>query len=472
LSIANVDKQSADLYDLVIQGGTLLSASETVQADLGIRDGVVAALGHNLQGAEVVDARGLLVLPGAVDPHVHLAMPAGATTSSDNWETGTIAAACGGTTTVIDFIEPGPGEALLDAFEKRRAEASDAAIDYGLHMTLTQAPDAGELSAVVAAGMPSFKTYTTYEGFRLDDATFLRVMQAVRDVGGLILVHAESDAITAWCRQALLMAGETGPQAHPRSRPAIAEGEAIARVLALAKVVGVPLYIVHISTALGATALAWAQAGGQLAYGETCPQYLLLTDEEYERPGFEGAKFVCAPPLRAARDNAALWEALAGGTLSTVGTDHCPFNYRGQKDLGRDSFPSIPGGLPGVESRLALLYTFGVRQGRISLNRWVEVCCTAPARLFGLYPRKGTLLPGADADVVLFDPEKRITLSQAVLHENVDYTPYEGLALHGYPVMALSRGHVVAQAAREGPLNFVGKKGHGQYLARALSLLR
>ena len=264
------------------------------------------------------------------------------------------------------------------------------------------------------------------------------------------------------------------PRYHPLSRPAGTEAEAVERALALAEVAGCPLYVVHLSTQRGAEAVARSRARGQRAYGETCPQYLLLTDAEYDRPGFEGAKFVCSPPLRKAEDNAALWRALAADEIQTAGTDHCPFFYAGQKDLGRrrgevtsplpaapplPTFAQIPGGMPGIEARLALLYTFGVGQGRLSLEHWVEICCTAPARIFGLYPRKGALIPGADADVVIFDPERAVILSRSILHENCDYTPYEGYRLRGYPVLTMLRGRVIA---RDG--EFVGEPGGGQFL--------
>jgi dihydropyrimidinase len=390
-------------------------------------------------------------------------MPAGAIKSSDDWHTGTVAAACGGTTTVIDFVEPEADETLIEAFQKRRAEAEgQAVIDYGLHMTLTKADDAtlAQVPDVVQAGMTSFKTYTTYEGFKLNDREFLRVMDRVRTAGGLVMVHAENDAIVRQATAALLDAGEIEPTAHPRSRPATAEVEAIHRLLALAEVTGARLYVVHISTAQGAELVAEAQrCPARHVYGETCPQYLLLTEEAYDQPGFEGAKYVCAPPLRTAVDNAVLWDALAANALQTVGTDHCPFFYESQKTLGRHDFSQIPSGLPSIEARFALLHTFGVRPGRITPNRWVELCCTAPAQIFDLAPRKGTLAPGADADIVLFDPEKRVTLSTEVLHEHVDYTPYAGLDLTGYPVATFVRGK---QVMRDG--KWLDREPQGHYL--------
>ncbi len=450
-------------FDLVIRGGTLVTAADTFRADLAVQGERIAAVGHGLQGRQTLDARGMLVIPGGVDPHVHLQMPAGATTSSDDWASGTAAAACGGTTTVLSFVEPKEGESLAAAFRARRAQAEgNAAVDYGLHMTLNAHP--GRLDAVpamVEAGMPSFKVYTTYGGMKRTDGELLAAMEAVRSAGGLVMAHCENDAICAHATQKLLAQGRTAPQDYPSSRPASAEAEAIARVLALAEAAGAPVYIVHVAPARGAEALAAARARGLDASGETCPQYVLLTDAEYGRPGFEGAKFVCAPPLRTPEDQAALWEALRRGELQTVGTDHCPFNYAGQKDLGRDDFTQIPGGLPGVEFRLALMYAAGVRAGRFGVNRWVELCSTAPARRFGLYPRKGSLSPGADADIVLFDPERTGVFSHKTQHENVDYTPYEGRALHGFPAVTLSRGAVVVRGG-----TFTGRHGHGRYLAR------
>jgi dihydropyrimidinase len=318
---------------------------------------------------------------------------------------------------------------------------------------------------VVTAGSISFKTYTTYDGFKLSDAELLAALEAVAAAGGMALVHAENDAIVSHLRARFLAEGRTEPRWHPRSRPAAAEGEAVERALALAETAGCPLYVVHVSTGRGRAAVARARERGQTAWGETCPQYLLLTDREYERPGFEGAKFVCSPPLRTEADGAALWDGLAAEQLSTIGTDHCPFFYAGQKDLGLapDDYPPfarIPGGLPGIESRLALVYAFGVARGLMSVERWVEVCCAAPAAIFGLAGRKGALQVGADADIVLFDPAREVTLSKALLHENCDYTPYEGLKLTGYPTLTMLRGKVIAQEGQ-----FVGERG-GRYLRR------
>ena len=467
------------ILDTVIRGGTLITPSGPVNADLGIAGGRIAAIGFDLVGERVIDATGKLVLPGAIDPHVHLQMPAGAVTSSDDWETGTIAAACGGTTTVIDFVEPEVvdvrrGEVtspLRTSLAARRAEAEGrAVIDFGLHMTLLDASPAtlAEIPSVVEAGCTSFKTYLTYAGFKLDDDAFIAALEAVGRAGGIALVHAENDAGIRYLQRKFLAEGRVEPRYHPRSRPAGTEAEAVERALALAEIAGCPLYVVHISTQRGAEAVSRARARGQTAIGETCPQYLLLTDAEYDRPGFDGAKFICSPPLRVAADNAALWAHLAANDLSTVGTDHCPFFYAGQKDLGAPDAPPpfnrIPGGMPGIESRLALLYTFGVAQGRLSLARWIDVCCAAPARLFGLAGRKGALTVDADADVVIFDPEREVMISRASLHENCDYSPYEGYQLKGYPVLTMLRGRVIA---RDG--EFVGGSGGGRFLVRDTS---
>jgi dihydropyrimidinase len=447
---------------LVVKNGTLVTASDTFKADVGINGEKIVAIGVNLPSEHTIDAEGKLVLPGAVDPHVHIEMPVGATRTSDDWESGTITAVCGGTTTVIDFIEAAPGESLMQALESRRKLADGHTVtDYALHMTLTNDHPETLLQVpeIVEAGCSSFKTYLTYEGFALSDSAFLHVLETVDAAGGMVMVHAENDAIIAHCKQQLLAQGKIAPRYHALARPAVSEAEAIQRAIALAEVTGACLYIVHVSTATGAAFIRSARERGLKVYGETCPQYLLLNDNELDRPNFEGAKFVCSPPLRKATDQQALWRALAEDGLQTVGTDHCSFNFQDQKKLGRDSFADIPGGLPGIESRLALLYTFGVLQKQISLNRWVEVCCTNPARIFNLYPQKGTLAAGADADLVVFDPQRHLVLTHSLLHQDVDYTPYEGFPLQGYPVLTLTRGKVVFEKGQ-----FTGLKGSGRFL--------
>ena len=450
------------MLDLVITGGTVVTAEASARADVGVEAGRIAALGLGLHGRQTIDARGMLVLPGAVDEHVHLQMPVGEFCSSDDFYTGTVAAAHGGTTTLVDFAEPAPGQTLLEALEARRAEADPrVVVDYGLHMTLSRAGDEtlAQVPACIAAGSASFKLYMAYQGLRLDDEGLLRALAALREAGGRPLVHAENHHAIAYLTARALAAGRTGPAEHPRTRPAVMEAEAVHRLLALAHVAGAPLTLAHLSCALGLEEVRRARARGQAVWVETCPQYLLLDESEYERPGFEAAKFVMAPPPRTGADRAALWAGLASGEVDTVATDHCPFFFATQKVRGRDDFSRIPGGAPAVETRLPLLYTHGVCRGRLSPERWVEVCCTAPARRFGLAPRKGTLALGADADVVIFDPDRRVTLSAGTLHQNVDYTPYEGWQVQGYPRTVLSRGEVLVHDGQ-----FSGPPGRGQFL--------
>lgn len=451
------------MYDLVVKGGTVVNSTGIHNVDIGIQDGRIVELAPNLSGREQIVASGYLVIPGGVDPHVHLEIQAGTAFTSDTWETGSKAAALGGTTTVIDFVEPYyPSQPLLEAFQRRLAEAcGKSSVDFGFHMTLC---DAGEhtlsqVPAVIERGMRSFKVYTTYEGFHLEDPELLAVLRAVGEAGGMVMVHAESDAIVQDSIRRLQAAGRLSTADFPDSRPAVAEKEAIERTLTLAGYTGTPVYIVHISTSSGARAVASARARGQNAWGETCPQYLLLDDSRIETGGIEGAKYVCCPPLRSPEDNTFLWSALIDGMLHTIGTDHCAFNFQGQKDLGRESFLKIPPGLPGIELRLALIYSYGVKTRRISLNQWVDLCCASPARLFGLYPKKGALVPGADADIVLFDPEHPSTITQSCLHENVDYTPYEGMRLGGSVHTTILRGQVLVRN-RE----WVADAPQGEYL--------
>ena len=450
------------MYDLVINHGTLVTAEATVCADLAIANGRIAAIGKDLNGQDMLDATGMLVLPGAVDEHVHLQMPVGEFASSDDFYTGTVAAACGGTTCVVDFVEPESDEPWLEGLDRRQREARDkATIDYGFHMTVSRA-DAKTLAqvpAAITAGVSSFKLYMAYEGLRLDDGGLLAALAVLRDHGGRVLVHAENHHAIAYLTAQALAHGQTGPENHPLTRPDIMEAEAIHRLLALASITHTPLVLAHLSCALGLEEVRIARERGQTVWVETCPQYLLLDESAYRLPGFEGAKFVMAPPPRTELDRNALWAGLSSGEVNTVATDHCPFFFETQKTRGRGDFSRIPGGAPGIETRLALLYTHGVRTGRLTPERWVEVCCTAPARRFGLAPRKGTLAIGADADIVVFDPECQVTLSVGTLHQNVDYCPYEGWTVQGYPVTVFSRGEAVARGGE-----FIGRAGRGQFL--------
>ena len=451
------------IYDLVIRSGTLVTHTGISQGDIGIQGEKIAAIGPHLSGKDEISALGMLVLPGGVDLHVHLEMPTSTTVTSETWETGSKAAAYGGTTTVIDFVEPGyPGQPLMEAFSARMEQAiRKSAIDFCFHMTLCSA-DADtlrQIPEVIAGGMPTFKVYTTYPDFLLKDEELLAVFETVRKARGLTLVHAELDAIIQHAVSRLLQTGCVGVRYFPESRPAIAEEEAVERVIRFATYTSAPVYIVHVSSQLGVEAIARARKKKLAVWGETCPQYLLLDEACIKTTDFNGAKFVCSPPLRNPQDQKALWSALHEGILQTVGTDHCAFNFVGQKDLGKNSFPEIPSGLPGIESRLALLYTYGVKTGKITHQQWVDLCCASPARLFGLYPRKGALAPGSDADIMIFDPNHTGKITHSGLHENVDYSPYEGMVSEGKVWATLLRGKVLVMDGK-----WVGDRNDGIFI--------
>lgn len=455
--------------DLVIRDGTVVTADKTLVADVAVKDGRVAAIepsGHWPE-AETIEARGCLVFPGFVDAHVHFSLPVGGLVSTDDFRTGTVAAACGGTTTVLDFVHPARGQPLEEAVDQRRAEADGrAVVDYGLHVAITDASLArlAEIPALVQAGYTSFKLYTAYESVMLDDAGLLATLLALDEHSGFPLIHCENHGAALTLTQRLLAAGHTDPTAHPLARPPLAEAEATHRVLALAQLAGVPVCIAHLTCRESLVALQAARRMGQTAYAETCPQYLFLSDRDYDRPGFEGAKYVLSPPLRDPGNQGALWRALEDGLIQAVSTDHCPWDFVGQKDRGRDDFSRIPGGAPGVETRIPLLYSEGVGAGYLTLKQLAAVCAANPARLFGLYPRKGTIQVGSDADLVVLDPAWGRTISCSMLHQRVDYTPYEGWKVRGYPRVVVSRGRVVA---RDG--EFVGEVGAGHFLARGVS---
>ncbi len=448
-------------YDLVIKNGLVVTASARYAADIGVREGRIAAIADDLHGALELDARGCYVIPGGVDIHVHMQMPLGEDLiSADDFFTGTRAAAFGGTTAIIDFVEPEPDESLLQALAKRRAEADPrVVIDYGLHMTLgpAQMSRLDEAPAAYNMGCGSFKLYMAYD-FRLYDGQLMQAMEAVRDAGGWPVIHAENwDVITTLVRRNLA-AGRTSPHWHPRSRPAALEGEAAGRAIDIANYIKTPLHIFHVSCHSVVERISAARAAGWPISGETCPQYLFLTEDAYDTPGVEGTLPVCAPPLRPQKDQDALWLALARNDLQLVTTDHCPFT-RAQKARGQDDFSKIPGGVPAIEMRLAGVYQ-GVVRGVFSLNRWVELCSAAPARLAGLN-RKGDIAIGYDADLVIFDPERRVTLSTDFLHENVDWTPFEGLELQGWPRVTINRGEIIVQDGE-----FLAKAGRGRFVSR------
>jgi len=448
--------------DLVIRNGTLVTTAGVHPADVGIADGQIVALGEELKAESEIDATGCYVLPGAVDPHVHLQMPVGELISSDDFTSGTIAAAYGGTTTVIDFVEPKEGQPLPEALAARRAEADgQVAIDYSLHMTIPPWHAAHSealelLPEMVEEGIASFKLYQAYEGLRLDDAQLYTVLRAVAAVGGLPIIHCENGPVCERLQADALAVGHTAPRYHALTRPPRQEAEAVGRAIDLAALAGSPLYIVHVSCAEALARLAAARRRGEPVYGETCPQYLALTADMLDGP--YGERFVCSPPLRGQADQEALWNALAQGSLDVLATDHCPFTAA--EKAGSSVFTDIPGGLPSIEVRLSLAYSLGVLTGRLPLERWVEVCCTAPARIFGL-SRKGQLAPGFDADLVIFNSQTEVVLSVETLHEQVDWTPYEGLRVTGWPRDVLSRGRVIVRDRK-----FIGEPGWGFFVPR------
>ncbi len=448
--------------DCIVKHGTVVTAAGVMHADIGIKGEKIAAIGQNLEGDRVIDARGQYVFPGFVDAHVHLQMTVGDIVTGDDFASGTIAAACGGTTTVIDFTSNCRGDDLLEGVTARRAEADGhVAVDYSMHLTLADATEKtlAQLPALAEAGYASAKMYTTYEPIRLADGEILRLLATTRDCGILPMVHAENHDAIAYLTAELLGQGKTGPRYHPLSRPPLVEAEAAHRVAVLAQLVDAPLYIAHLTCRETLDTVLAARQRGQLIYAETCPQYLFLSQEDYERPGFEGAKFVLSPALRDRANWDVLWQALSVEQLQVVSTDHCPWYYETQKVLGRDSFAQIPNGAPGIETRVPLLFSEGVGKGRLSLRRFVEVCATGPARLHGLYPRKGTIAVGSDADLVIYDPDKEVTLSFKTLHQQVAYCPFAGRTLRGYPRMVLLRGQVIVQDGE-----FVGRAGQGQFI--------
>ncbi|MGD1991734.1 MAG: dihydropyrimidinase [Anaerolineae bacterium] len=448
--------------DTIIRNGRVVTPGGVFPADVGIEGQRIAAVGERLQGDREIDATGCLVLPGAIDPHVHLQMPSGDYVSADDFASGTVAAALGGTTTVIDFVEPAPEEPLLAALAARRAEAEGrVAIDYGLHMTIptwhaADAPSMESIPEVVAAGVPSFKLYMAYEGLWLEDVALYRAMRAIAAAGGLPIVHCENGPLCEALRARALEEGHTGLIYHAMTRPPRQEAEAVGRAIDVAALAGSPLYVVHVSCVEALERVRAARGRGEPVTGETCPQYLLLDIEALADP--YGERLICAPPLRTEVDRHALWSSLMLGDLDVLATDHCPFTAA--EKAGHADFTTIPGGLPSIEARLSLAYHFG-RQRGMKLGEWVEVCCSNPAQIFGL-ERKGRIAPGFDADLVIFDPQRRVTLRAGeTLHEQVDWSPYAGLALQGWPRDVLSRGRVIV---RDG--EFVGESGWGQFLRR------
>jgi dihydropyrimidinase len=456
-------------FDTIITNGRVVTATDTYAGDIAIRDGKIAAIGQGLprdNAAKIIDAGGRHVLPGGIDVHTHLDMPFGGTTSSDDFETGTRAAAFGGTTTLIDFAIQYKGQTLRTALDSWLKKAESKAVsDYSFHCIITDLASAQleEMNALVRDGVTSFKLFMAYPGvFMLDDATIFKALQASGKNGGLVCMHAENGGAIDVIVQQALAQGKKAPKYHALTRPTTAEAEATARAIALAEMAGAPVYIVHLSCDDALEKVREARDRGLPVYAETCPQYLYLSIENFDVPGFDGAKYVFTPPLREKWHQERLWNGLKRDHLQVVSTDHCPFCFKEQKELGRDDFTKIPNGGPGIEHRLSLIYSGGVAAGRFSVNRFVELVSTTPAKLFGLYPRKGTIAVGSDADLVIFDSGRKHIISATNHHMRVDYSMFEGIEVTGMPETVLSRGRVIVDGDK-----FLGRPGSGEFLRRS-----
>ena len=453
---------------LLIKNGNIITASDNYVGDIYIENGVIKEIGINLNrdSDKVIDAKGKIVIPGGVDVHTHLNLDVGIAVANDDFYTGTVAAACGGTTTIIDHMGFGPKGCNLkhqvDVYHGYAKENS--VVDYSFHGVIQHINDdiLNEMESIVnEEGIPSFKVYLTYD-YKLDDEDVLKVLKRLKELGGVTTVHCENHGSIKLLKDYYVQNNMKSPKYHPLSRPSEAEGEAINRMINLAKIADdAPLYIVHLSSELGLSYIKMAHEKGESVYAETCPQYLVLDDSKYELENNEGLKYIMSPPLRKQRDMEALWKGLNDGHIKTIATDHCPFAFNKDKQLGKDDFTKCPNGAPGIEERIPLIFSEGVMKNRISANKFVEVCCTNPAKIFGLYPRKGTIQIGSDGDIVIIDPNIEKVLKVEDLHSNIDYTPYEGIEVQGYPVYTILRGEIIAKDNE-----FIGKKGYGEFIKR------
>ena len=452
---------------VLIKNGNIITASDNYVADILVEGDKIRIIGTHLaaQADKTIDATGKYVIPGGVDPHTHLDFPFGGTVTSDDFRTGTIAAAVGGTTSIVDFAVQQRGNALSQALEMWHAKAEGkTAIDYGFHMIILDMPDSRlpELDDMVRQGVTSFKVFMAYPGaVMVDDATIFKTLTRSADNGAFVCFHAEHGQVIDVLVKQALAEGKTAPKYHASTRPPITEAEATHRAIRMAEVAGAPIYFVHLSCAEALEEVQAARASRNYVYAETCPHYLTLDSSLYDQEGFEGAKYVLTPPLREKWHQDVLWNGLKRGDLQVVSTDHCTFRFADQKAVGKDDFSKIPNGGPGIEHRLSMLYTRGVGSGVIDMNRLVQIFSTTPARLFGLFPRKGTIAVGSDGDIVIFDPEKESTISAKTHHMNIDYNMYEGMRVKGVPEAVLSHGSVVVEGGK-----YVGTPGDGRFLKR------
>ena len=458
-------------FDMIIKGGTVATASDTFRADVGIRDGRIAALGDDLSGGDqTIDATDRLVLPGGIDSHVHLSQPSGPdVVMADDFESGTRSAAFGGNTLIMPFCLQQKGESLRQAVKAYHAKADGQChIDVSFHLIISD-PTPGilgqELPALVDDGYTSFKVFMTYQDLALTDYQMLDVFSTARETGALVMVHAENYDAIRFLTDRLERAGKTEPHFHATSRPIPVEREATYRAISLAELIDVPIMIVHVSNGEAMEEIRRAQSRGLKVFGETCPQYLVLTEKDLEGLNMEGAKYVCSPPPRDRASQVACWRGIETGVFQTFSSDHCPFRYDDPAGKllpkGRTSFRWVPNGIPGVETRLPILFSEGVSKGRITVNQFVALSSTNHAKMYGMHPRKGTIAVGADADIAIWDPDRQVTIRHTDLHDGADYTPYEGLAVTGWPMTTIVRGVVIVDDR-----TLVGRKSHGQHIAR------
>lgn len=457
-------------FDLVVRNGTVATAGDIVRCDIGVRDGRIVALADRLEdGSEVIDASGKLVLPGGIDAHCHIDEPPFyGVTNADDFESASVSAACGGTTTLIPFVQQEEGKTLRSSVQDyhRKAEGK-AVIDYAFHMIVIDSNEqtiGQELPALIADGYTSIKVYMTYEGLVLNDAQILQVLDLARRTGAMVMIHAENDSCIHWLAKRLGATGDTSLAQFPKMAPMAVEREATHRAISLAEIVDVPILLVHVSAREALEQIKWARDRGLKVYGETCPQYLFLDRSLIEQPGWEGAKYLCAPPPRDKGNRDQLWQGIAAGHFQLVSSDHCSFLFEGAAGKrahgAHPHFRKVAPGVPGLEARLPLLFSEGVGKGRIDLNTFVAVTATNAAKIYGLYPRKGTIAVGADADLAIWDPEREVTIRKSMLHDRMDFTPYEGFTVKGWPEITLSRGEAVWRDGKP-----AGKPGRGRFLA-------